>query len=181
MGAISYGRPATVNRGTITYMPSTVKPAQPEDAPFITGLAGRLAEASRLPWLPQDATDRFAASGCHQAAAAIGKPGHAVVIASDSSDEPVGFAHVHLDQSAFTGEAVGYVSVVVVVADAAGSGIGRRLMVAAEAWARQQGCALITLEVFATNAVARAVYERLGYREQTLKLAKRLDDTSGWG
>jgi ribosomal protein S18 acetylase RimI-like enzyme len=156
-----------------------VRPAQPEDAPFITGLAGRLAEVSRLSWVPQDATDRFAASGCRQAAAAIGEPGHAVVIAADNSDEPLGFAHVHLDQSAFTGEAVGYVSVVVVAPDAAGSGVGRRLMVAAEDWVRQQDCALITLEVFATNAVARAIYERLGYREQTLKLAKRLDALPG--
>ena len=152
-----------------------VRSAQPQDAPFITGLAGRLAEVSRLSWVPQDATDRFAASGCREAAAAIGVPGHAVMIASDNSDEPLGFAHVHLDQSAFTGEAVGYVSVVVVASDAAGTGVGRRLMVAAEDWVRQQDCALITLEVFATNAVARAIYERLGYREQTLKLAKRLD------
>lgn len=89
------------------------------------------------------------------------------MIASDSTGEPVGFAHVQLDQSAFTGETVGYVSFVVVVADAAGSGIGRRLMTAAEDWASQQGCAMITLEVFAANAVARAVYDRLGYREQT--------------
>jgi GNAT superfamily N-acetyltransferase len=157
----------------------SVRSAQPQDAPFIIELAGRLAEVSRLSWVPQDATDRFAASGCRQAAAAIGEPGHAVVIASDNSNEPLGFAHVHLDRSAFTGEAVGYVSVVVVASDAAGSGVGRRLMVAAEDWVRQQGCALITLEVFATNAVARAVYERLGYREQTLKLAKRLDNTAG--
>ena len=156
-----------------------VRSARAEDAPFIAGLAGRLAEASRLPWLPQEATDQFAASGCRQAAAAIGQPGQAVVIASDSSDTRLGFAHVHLDRSAFTGETVGYISVVVVVAEAAGSGVGRRLMVAAEDWARQQGCALITLEVFAANAVARSVYERLGYREQTLKLAKRLADSAG--
>jgi GNAT superfamily N-acetyltransferase len=154
----------------------SVRSALPADAPFIEGLAGRLAEASRLAWLPQDATDRFAASGCQQAAAAIGQPGHAVLIALDSLDKPLGFAHVHLDQSAFTGETVGYVSVVVVAADAAGSGLGRRLMLAAESWARHEGCALITLEVFASNVVARAVYERLGYREQTLKLAKQLDD-----
>jgi RimJ/RimL family protein N-acetyltransferase len=32
----------------------------------------------------------------------------------------------------------------------------------------------LTLEVFGANASARAVYERLGYREQTLKLAKEL-------
>jgi len=37
-----------------------------------------------------------------------------------------------LDTSAFTGEPVGYVSVVAVDAAAAGGGIGRRLMSAAE-------------------------------------------------
>jgi RimJ/RimL family protein N-acetyltransferase len=31
----------------------------------------------------------------------------------------------------------------------------------------------MTLEVFAGNAAARGVYARLGYHEQTLKLAKR--------
>jgi predicted GNAT family acetyltransferase len=31
----------------------------------------------------------------------------------------------------------------------------------------------MTLEVFAGNATARGVYARLGYHEQTLKLAKR--------
>jgi GNAT superfamily N-acetyltransferase len=46
-------------------------------------------------------------------------------------------------------------------------------MAAAEEWARQQGCALMTLDVFGQNETARAVYARLGYQEQTLKLAKR--------
>lgn len=155
-----------------------VRPAGPADVPFITGLAGRLAEVSRLPWLPGEATDQFAASGCEQAAAAIGQGGHAVFIASGRGT-PLGFVHVHLDQSAFTGEMVGYVSVVAVAANAAGSGVGRRLMLAAEDWARRQGCALITLEVFAANTVARSVYDRLGYQEQTVKLAKKLDGVVG--
>lgn len=47
-------------------------------------------------------------------------------------------------------------------------------MVAAEGWARDQGCALMTLNVFASSGHARAVYARLGYSEQTLKPAKRL-------
>lgn len=152
-----------------------VRPAQGADKATITGLAARLAEVSRLPWLPREATDRFAADGCRQAAAAIGEPGHAVLIASDSAGDDLGFVHVHLDRSAFTGKTVGYVSVVAVTARAAGAGVGRRLMQAAEDWARQQGCALMTLEVFGSNTVARAVYERLGYQEQTLKLAKPLD------
>jgi GNAT superfamily N-acetyltransferase len=66
------------------------------------------------------------------------------------------------------------VSTLAVTAAAAGQGVGRALMAAAEDWARQQGCALITLEVFAANSTARSVYARLGYAEQTLKLAKPL-------
>jgi ribosomal protein S18 acetylase RimI-like enzyme len=152
-----------------------LRPAEPGDVPFITGLAGRLADVSRLPWVPHQSIDRFAASGCQQAAAAIGQQAHTVLIATDGAGEQLGFVHACLDRSAFTGEAVGYVSEVAVTADAAGSGAGRRLMMAAENWARQQGCALMTLEVFASNTIARAIYERLGYREQTLKLAKQLD------
>jgi ribosomal protein S18 acetylase RimI-like enzyme len=151
-----------------------IRPAGRGDAAFITGLAGRFAEVSRLPWLPGEATGRFAAEGCQQAVAAIGQPGHAVLVACGGAGRPLGFVHVHLDHSVFTGETVGYVSVVAVTAAAAGGGIGRRLMAAAEEWASQQGCALITLEVFASNTAARAIYARLGYHEQTLKLAKEL-------
>lgn len=151
-----------------------VRPAAPADAPFITGLASRLAEVSQLPWLPRQAIDSFAATGCQQAAAAIGEPGHAIFIACGSTDERLGFVHAHLDQSAFTREIVGYLSVLVVAADAAGTGVGRRLMTAAEDWARQQGCRLMTLEVFGGNTAARAIYAHLGYQEQTLKLAREL-------
>ena len=51
----------------------------------------------------------------------------------------------------------------------------------AEKWARQQGCRVMTLEVFGQNAAARAVYQRLGYQEQTLKLAKPLWISVGRG
>lgn len=87
--------------------------------------------------------------------------------------------HAYLDQSTFTGERTGYVSTVVVAAWAAGAGVGRRLMRHAEQWASQQGCRVMTLEVFGQNAPARAVYARLGYQEQTLKLAKPLQRPAG--
>jgi hypothetical protein len=77
------------------------------DAGFITGLAGRLAEVSSLPWLPEPATRAFAAAGCQQAAAAIGQPSQLVLIATDSGGQPLGFVHALLDTSAFTGETVG--------------------------------------------------------------------------
>jgi ribosomal protein S18 acetylase RimI-like enzyme len=153
---------------------AAVRRAGSGDASFITGLAERLAAASHLPWLPPAATDEFAAGGCAEAVAAIGQPGHVVLVATDGAGQRLGFLHGHFDHSVFTGERVGYVSTVVVSAAAAGRGVGRRLMQAAEEWARQEGCRLMTLEVFGQNEAARAVYARLGYQEQTLKLAKPL-------
>jgi hypothetical protein len=50
-----------------------VRAAEPDDASFISGLAERLAAVSRLPWLPPEATDRFAAGGCAAAVRAIGQ------------------------------------------------------------------------------------------------------------
>jgi GNAT superfamily N-acetyltransferase len=152
---------------------ATIRAATVTDVCFVEGLSGRLADHSRLPWLPVEATDRFAAAGCRLAAAAIGDPSQLVLIAERDGD-PVGFLHARLETSAFTSEQVGYVSTVVVAPAAARQGTGRRLLEGAEAWARAQGCRLLTLEVFGANASARAVYERLGYREQTLKLAKEL-------
>lgn len=77
-----------------------------------------------------------------------------------------------LDESVFTGERVG--TSPPSSSPSKGGRWGRpAMMAAAEEWTRQQGCTLMTLEVFGHNHTARAVYPRLGYQEQTLKLAKR--------
>jgi GNAT superfamily N-acetyltransferase len=154
---------------------SVIRLAEPADTPFVRNCAARLAEQSRLPWLPTEATDRFAATGCSLGAEAIGDPAQLVLIAADCDTSALGFVHAHLDRSAFTGETVGYIATVVVAEAAAGRGVGRRLIEAAEAWSRARGCRLVTLEVFGANEIARAVYQRLGYSEQTLKLAKPLE------
>jgi len=43
------------------------------------------------------------------------------------------------------------------------AGIGRRLMLAAEAAMRDEGCVAVVLEVSAANTSAQGFYERLGY------------------
>jgi ribosomal protein S18 acetylase RimI-like enzyme len=53
-------------------------------------------------------------------------------------------------------------------------GIGRALMEGAAAWAREQGAAELVLTVWAGNGDAEAFYERLGYRELSRVLHRRL-------
>jgi RimJ/RimL family protein N-acetyltransferase len=52
--------------------------------------------------------------------------------------------------------------------------VGRVLMDAAEAWAREHKLEMLSLNVFAANERARRVYERLGYTPETLRYVKPL-------
>lgn len=52
---------------------------------------------------------------------------------------------------------------VIVTETERGRGIGKQLMQAAEALARELGCCKLTLEVLEGNSKARAAYESLGY------------------
>jgi GNAT superfamily N-acetyltransferase len=55
-----------------------------------------------------------------------------------------------------------------------GGGIGRRLMAAAEAWARERGAEQMTLDCHAANDAAIAFYDALGYRTVGHFMAKPL-------
>jgi ribosomal protein S18 acetylase RimI-like enzyme len=55
-----------------------------------------------------------------------------------------------------------------------GRGFGRQAMRLLEREARQRGCAAIELNVFGSNAVARALYRAEGYRETFVTMRKPL-------
>lgn len=54
-----------------------------------------------------------------------------------------------------------------------GRGIGKRLMEAALAWAKQSGFERIELEVYASNAPAIALYRRFGFTTEGVKVRGR--------
>lgn len=59
----------------------------------------------------------------------------------------------------------GYIAEVAVAAAARSQGVGTQLILAAEAWAREQGCAYSVLDFNVQNDDARRLYrDRLGYR-----------------
>lgn len=82
-------------------------------------------------------------------------------------------AHDEPDEEAYD---YAYVSDVAVLDLYRRRGLGRALLQAAEAYAREQGTTLIRIGVLATNDGARALYEGLGFRDREVLLEKALSD-----
>jgi ribosomal protein S18 acetylase RimI-like enzyme len=95
-------------------------------------------------------------------------------IAEGENGERLGFMRVQKTRDFFSGRANCHVSDIAVARGCEGRGVGRALLAHAEAWANKQRCTLITLAVFPGNARARKLYERAGFAEDLLRLAKRV-------
>jgi ribosomal protein S18 acetylase RimI-like enzyme len=72
----------------------------------------------------------------------------------------------------FTGERDGYIGELAVAKHAGRRGIGRSLVAAADAWARDQGLAHLTLHTGIYNTSARAFYAALGFAEEEVRLTR---------
>lgn len=70
----------------------------------------------------------------------------------------------------------GWVYYLAVRPDQRGKGLGRELMVAAEAWLLDRGVPKLQLMVRADNAAVVAFYERLGYADQEVVVLGRFLD-----
>lgn len=146
-----------------------VRPFAPADLEPLLALAPRLTEGI-APWRSVEGMLKAARSWIASSVDGIG-PERAVLVAEDDRGRPVGFVSVGRETD-FTGKPQAYVGELAVAGEAEGAGVGRALMGAAEAWARGCGLRLVVLETGAANARARGFYARLGYVEESVKLAK---------
>jgi len=96
------------------------------------------------------------------------------LLVAESGDARLGFVLIEELRDYFTLEQHGHVGILAVTEGAEGRGAGRALLRAAESWARDRGFQTLTLNVFSGNDHARAVYEHLGFQEETVKYVKRI-------
>ncbi|MCC7203756.1 MAG: GNAT family N-acetyltransferase [Phycisphaeraceae bacterium] len=89
----------------------------------------------------------------------------AMILLAWQNDVPAGIALCFEGFSTFNARRLVNIHDLAVHADFRGRGIGRALLRAVEATARQRGCCKITLEVRHDNAVAMGLYRDEGYAE----------------
>jgi GNAT superfamily N-acetyltransferase len=153
--------------------PWRVRPARAEDRDFIIGLAPRLTDGFPLPpWRTPEEVARTEAATLDLALTVL-PDGNALLIAESPGGERAGLIYLERLFDYFR-RPHGHVGILAVAADAEGRGVGRALMDAAEAWAREHKLEMLSLNVFAANERARRVYERLGYTPETLRYVKPL-------
>jgi len=97
-----------------------------------------------------------------------------VLLAEDANSGRLGFLSVKVLEDV-TGSERAHVADLAVTEGSRRLGVGRALMRAAEAWARDRGLAVLSLDVWSTNERARAFYGSLRYSAESLRLFKRLD------
>lgn len=91
----------------------------------------------------------------------------AVLIAEDGAREPLGFVELSIRPCAegCRTDRVAYLEGWYVVPAARKRGVGRALVVAAEAWARSQGCTEFASDAELANDVSAAAHAALGFVE----------------
>lgn len=94
---------------------------------------------------------------------ALGSHPALFAMVAEQHGEPVGHALCVLGFSSFYAAPVCNLHDLSVLSTARGQGVGRKLMQAVADGARRRGCAKVTLEVRADNAVGRALYDSEGF------------------
>jgi len=131
--------------------------------------AEEIAESSAMSW--EDAVSKAAEDYARLLPGGLRTPGHLLWTAHEG-DTAVGMIWVHLHDR-LEGTAA-FVYDVKVHDDMRRRGHGRAMMLAAEDEARSRGAVSIGLNVFGSNAGARALYEQLGYEITSIQMRKRL-------
>lgn len=152
--------------------PISVRPARRSDREFVRETASRLSDFELPPWRTAGAV----VAGERRTIEAFFRDGSegAAMLVAEVNGAPLGFAFLETGLDYFDRRAHGHIGILAVAEASEGLGVGTALIAAAENWARRRGLEAITLNVFEGNGRARRLYERLGFRAETLRYRKEL-------
>ncbi len=108
--------------------------AGPSDTDFLTGLSPRLSGVPGPAWHDLAAMEGFQERYMAATFAPAALEGAATLIAETVEGRRLGYIHMRPGKDGVTDEPCGYVSLLALAAEAEGTGVGRQLMAAAEAW-----------------------------------------------
>ena len=150
-----------------------IRLARSADEPLLRSLTPRLADFPRPPWRTAheiDVSDHRALFDAlhHPREDAL------VLVAERPAGQGVGMIFVTTQIDYFTRLPHPHVETLAVDVTAQGAGVGRALLDAAESWAADQGYDYVTLTAFEANRRARSLYERRGYRPETISYRRPL-------
>ena len=143
----------------------------PADQEFLFSLASRLLIGAP-PWIDPE---RMLEAVRQWIAGSLARHGSETVVfvAEDTRGERLGFASVSRDRH-FTGVPQAYIGELAVDEAVEGRGVGKALVGACEQWARDQGYTRLVLDTGFANERGRRFYERLGFKEESVKLVRVL-------
>lgn len=101
-------------------------------------------------------------------------PSNIVLVARNQSGKRAGFVWVSIIPNYFADTEEAVVLMIFVADTERRKGLGDLLMEAAEEWARKSGMTRICLNVGVHNIPALQLYERVGYRHDTIRQSKRI-------
>jgi GNAT superfamily N-acetyltransferase len=148
-----------------------VRPARDDDRQFVLETVKRLSAFGPPPWR---SGDEIVEGESRTLRAFFDAPDPACRLLIAEAEVLLGFAFVEEVQDYFTLVRHGHVGILAVSDAAEGRGASRALIHAAEAWSRERGHRVLTLNVFEGNRHARDVYEHLGFVPETIKYVKRI-------
>jgi ribosomal protein S18 acetylase RimI-like enzyme len=155
----------------------SLRPATADDAPWIFAQVPRLHEFGPPPWRTVEQMNAGEIADLQVALTSVDDPDRLFVIAVRAgTGERVGFLYAKTQTDFFTGEPHAHIADIVVAREGEGEGVGRALMEAVQTWSRARGHRVLTLSVFPDNRRALALYERLGFRIDALRMLKVHDE-----
>jgi ribosomal protein S18 acetylase RimI-like enzyme len=162
----------------LTPAPFVIRAARPDDRAAVLALIPRLRAFGAPPLRSPEAMDAGEVRTLERYFDA--EPESVFLRVAEASDGAIlGLAYGEQATDYFTLEAHGHLGILAVAEGAEGRGVGRALLAEVERWAAACGYRFLTLNVFTDNTRAIQVYERAGYRAESVRYLKEMEPPAG--